>query len=296
MISFSTSERFAHLSVEDRDQLEIFTKLDQFSADEVVHEAGAASGWVGIVCSGALRLEVPGRGGQVSVARLGPGDLYGELETFARLPAGARLVAERDTLVRVCPKNPLKQELRANRALAVGLLFAYSRSMSEKIRQANEALAALRAGQPSVPPPARHARGDRPPHLTADEVGWLTMLGRRQVAADGEVIVREGDTTRSFYVVEDGQVEVRRGDGAEALALARFGPGDLFGILSFLDGQPRSASVVTVDGAAAFTCIEQGAVDSALKVNFSVAFRFLGTLCTVLGRTFADTADGIARA
>lgn len=296
MISFSTSDRFAHLSAEDRDQLEVFTKLDQFAAGEVVHEAGAASEWVGIVCSGALRLEVPGRAGRVPVVRLGPGDLYGELETFASLPAGSRLVADVDTLVRVCPKNPLKQELRANRNLAVGLLFAYSRSMSEKIRQANGALAMLKVGQPSVPPPSRSARGDRPPHLKPDEVGWLSMLGRRQASEDGEVIVREGDTTRSFYVIEQGQVEVRRGEGVDALALARFGPGDLFGILAFLDGQPRSASVVTVDGPATFTCIAEGAVDSALKVNFSVAFRFLGTLCAVLGRTFADTAEGIVRA
>lgn len=296
MISFSTSDRFAHLTADDLDRLESFTKLDQFAPGEVVQAQGAPSEWLGIVCSGKLAFEVPGRDGPVKVLELAAGDLYGELETFAPFPQGARLVAVTDTLVRACPKNPLKQELRANRDLAVGMLFAYSRSMSEKIRQANVALATLRAGQPSVPPPTRDAQGDRPPHLKPDEVGWLSMLGRKEEAPESQAVVREGDTTRSFYVVESGHVEVRRGEGPEALALARFGPGDLFGILSFLDGQPRSASVVTVDGLATFTCIEEGAVETALKVNFSVAFRFLATLCAVLGRTFGDTAVEVSRA
>lgn len=60
--------------------------------------------------------------------------------------------------------------------------------------------------------------------------------------------------------------------------------------MAFVDGQPRSASVFTVGGPGSFTALESDALDRALRLNFTVAFRFLGTMCGILGRTFADTA------
>jgi signal-transduction protein with cAMP-binding, CBS, and nucleotidyltransferase domain len=165
MISFSNSERFKHLEAADQERLETLVKLDQFAPGEVVASAEKPSEWLSILCNGKVEVRVPGPHGEIVLATLKAGDIYGELETFAKLPEGMRLVATAETLVRACPKNPLVQELRAHRKLAVGLLFAYCRSISEKIRQANDVLVRERAQSPntSLPPPAR---GTRPPHLT----------------------------------------------------------------------------------------------------------------------------------
>jgi CRP-like cAMP-binding protein len=284
MISFSNSERFAHLPAADKDRLEVLTKLDQFSPGEELFAAGKAFDWLGIVCSGSIEVRVPGRDGEVVLATLGPGDLFGELEPFAKLPEGVRHVASADTLVRVCPKNPLVQELRAHRPLATGLLFVYARSISEKIRAANDALVRLRGSGQSMPP-IPLGRGDRPPHLAEDEAAWLQLLGRHVEVPAGQVVVQEGDTTRSFYVIEEGEAEVRR----DVHVLARLGPRDLFGVMSFIDGRPRSASVATVGGPGVFTVLEPDVLDRALGLNFTVAFKFLATMCGILGRTFADT-------
>jgi len=54
------------------------------------------------------------------------------------------------------------------------------------------------------------------------------------------VIARQGDIGTGFFVIVSGDVRVVR-DGE---IIARLGPGDFFGELSVLDGQPRLAQVV----------------------------------------------------
>ena len=56
----------------------------------------------------------------------------------------------------------------------------------------------------------------------------------------GRVIARQGEVGTGFFVVVDGRVRVVR-DGE---LLAALGPGEFFGELSILDGQPRIAQVV----------------------------------------------------
>jgi CRP-like cAMP-binding protein len=58
--------------------------------------------------------------------------------------------------------------------------------------------------------------------------------------AAGRVIARQGEVGTGFFVVVDGTVRVVR-DGE---LLATLGPGEFFGELSILDGQPRIAQVV----------------------------------------------------
>ncbi|HEY2030323.1 MAG TPA: cyclic nucleotide-binding domain-containing protein [Myxococcales bacterium] len=61
----------------------------------------------------------------------------------------------------------------------------------------------------------------------------------------GELIIREGDPGRSFYVIAAGQVRIYKtaDDGAE-MTLARLGEGAFFGEMALLSGAPRTANVV----------------------------------------------------
>ena len=54
------------------------------------------------------------------------------------------------------------------------------------------------------------------------------------------VIVRQGDVGTGFFVIVEGRTRVIR----DAETLATLGPGDFFGELSVLDGQPRTAQVI----------------------------------------------------
>jgi CRP/FNR family transcriptional regulator, cyclic AMP receptor protein len=58
----------------------------------------------------------------------------------------------------------------------------------------------------------------------------------------GRTIVGEGGAGVGFYLVLDGKVEVRKG----GKVLATLGKGQFFGEMSVIDGQPRSADVVTI--------------------------------------------------
>lgn len=58
--------------------------------------------------------------------------------------------------------------------------------------------------------------------------------------APRHTIVRQGEIGTGFFIVVEGRVKVVR----DARTLAALGPGEFFGELSVLDGQPRIAQVV----------------------------------------------------
>jgi CRP-like cAMP-binding protein len=64
----------------------------------------------------------------------------------------------------------------------------------------------------------------------------------------GEVIFREGDQSNTCYVVRSGHARaVREHADGRQLALATFGPGDIFGELAMFDDERRSATVEAID-------------------------------------------------
>ena len=64
----------------------------------------------------------------------------------------------------------------------------------------------------------------------------------------GELIIREGESGRSIYVVLDGRVKVFTEDGSgNELELAILGVGQFFGEMSLVSGKPRSSSVAALD-------------------------------------------------
>jgi putative ABC transport system ATP-binding protein len=64
-------------------------------------------------------------------------------------------------------------------------------------------------------------------------------MKKRHYAA-GETIIREGDPGEEFFLISDGEVEVVRADHE----VARMGPGDFFGEVALISGEPRNATVV----------------------------------------------------
>jgi CRP-like cAMP-binding protein len=282
MFAFATSERFNVLDQKDRDRLEALSKLDEFKAGEEILVSGRSGEWLYLIASGGVDIRAKG----TTLAQLGPGDIFGELEAFADLPPDSiRHVARVDTIVRAINKHPLKQEMKTHRSLASGLLAVFCRSISEKVRAANDVAIKLGPAPVSTPP-------GRPAHLNEEEAAWLAVLGQKLKADPGEIVVKEGDTSRSFYVIENGDMEVRKHAGSGDRTLATLGTRDMFGFMAFVDGKPRSASVVAIKPCD-LAKIDPDVLDKATHLNFTVSFKFLGTLCGVLGRTYRDTANAI---
>ncbi len=75
-----------------------------------------------------------------------------------------------------------------------------------------------------------------------DPIDWQALLdaGSEQEAEPGQVLVREGATGGSLFVVLSGTVAVTRG----GRRIGELGEGSLLGEAAMLDGRPRTASVV----------------------------------------------------
>jgi len=64
----------------------------------------------------------------------------------------------------------------------------------------------------------------------------------------GELVFREGDASNTCYIVRSGHARaVREHADGRQIALATFGPGDIFGELAMFDDERRSATVEAID-------------------------------------------------
>ncbi|MBZ0238913.1 MAG: mechanosensitive ion channel [Deltaproteobacteria bacterium] len=82
--------------------------------------------------------------------------------------------------------------------------------------------------------------------LSREERSRLADRLQHTPFAAGEAVCREGADDRSLYMLVRGEAAVRIGRGIAAREVARIGPGQFFGEMSLMTGEPRAASVVAV--------------------------------------------------
>ena len=88
------------------------------------------------------------------------------------------------------------------------------------------------------------ARVDLFAELSHTERARLASGAHERRYGPGEMIVREGDTTSSMFVVESGRATVTiHGASGDSRKLAIFEQGSAFGEISLLTGEPRTATV-----------------------------------------------------
>ncbi|MGE5234288.1 MAG: cyclic nucleotide-binding domain-containing protein [Acidobacteriota bacterium] len=124
--------------------------------------------------------------------------------------------------------------------------------------------------------------------LPAEALGRLAAAARRVHFDDQEILVREGASGDSLFVIEQGHVLVTMsGDEVKttAIPLARLGPGNFFGEMSLLTGEPRRATV-TADGGCVVLMLERQEVAPVLASDPAIA----EALSRSLAEREADTA------
>ena len=88
-------------------------------------------------------------------------------------------------------------------------------------------------------------------HLGGRQRARLAQHFCRRTYGVGDVVVRQGDTSMSFYVVLSGRVRIVRhtaGDGGDGgVDVVEEGPGGFFGEMGVIDDLPRAATVVAVE-------------------------------------------------
>src|SRR5258706_5662535 len=83
--------------------------------------------------------------------------------------------------------------------------------------------------------------------LQDDALALLFKRAESFAAAEGEVVVREGEVGSKFYLIKSGAVRVVKRFGTkEEVFLAQLGARDFFGEMCILETLPRAASVQTI--------------------------------------------------
>jgi CRP/FNR family transcriptional regulator, cyclic AMP receptor protein len=85
-------------------------------------------------------------------------------------------------------------------------------------------------------------------HLGNRQRARLAQHFCRRTYQAGAVIVRQGDTSMSFYVVLSGRVRVvRHSPGEDGIDIVEEGPGSFFGEMGVIDDLPRAATVMAME-------------------------------------------------
>ncbi len=109
-------------------------------------------------------------------------------------------------------------------------------------------------------------------------------LGRR-VYQRGDIVIKEGDTDRSLFMISKGtaSVKVSLAGQAREKRLASFSPGAVFGEVALLDEEPRSATV-TADEELVCYVLDEARFRALTREHPSVAIKLLTNLSRELSR------------
>jgi len=85
--------------------------------------------------------------------------------------------------------------------------------------------------------------------LSQKQLSKISKSGMERKFEAGTTIIKEGETGVGFYLIIDGKAEVRK----KKKVLSTLSSGDVFGEMSLIDNQPRSADVVALTPTTTFT-------------------------------------------
>lgn len=128
------------------------------------------------------------------------------------------------------------------------------------------------------------------PYLSdGEERALLEKVGVSRFSP-GAPIVREGDHHNALYVLRKGHVRVEKNSAGFPLELARLGPGELFGEMSFIDGSPASADIIANEPVEAYV-VDGQVLEPLLRKYPGIYGRLFRSLAAILARRLRETAS-----
>ena len=123
--------------------------------------------------------------------------------------------------------------------------------------------------------------------LTDADVDQIRALARVQRYPARQTVVSQGDQSGDLFLVVDGRLRASSCNAnGDEVVLSIMGPGDVFGEMALLDGEPRSATVATLD-ACQLMVIEARAFHALLRQMPTLS----ASLMKVMARRIRDLTD-----
>ena len=121
--------------------------------------------------------------------------------------------------------------------------------------------------------------------LEDHEIEHLEKVALKKLYLKNRVVVSEGDESDCLYVIESGKVKaIINDEEGKEITLNMHGPGEYFGELSLIDGEPRSATIMTKEQTK-FVVIMRDDFKKMLLSNSEMSFNFLKGLTKLLRQT-----------
>lgn len=203
--------------------------LEKFRVDIVprhtrVIEQGTEGTSTYVLARGSLEVVRDQAGTPVSLARLSPGALFGEMALLSRTPRAASVIAARPSIVLCINKEALDEAASREPELGRELAYFCRDRMVQNLLRINGVLAAI----------------------SPEERPALVAHFAPRAYEQGEALIKQGEPPVGLWLIASGEVEVVRRDNDELFVLANLGVGDTLGELSLILRRPSNADVLAV--------------------------------------------------
>src|SRR5271169_3687409 len=137
---------FEALSVHELEMIEKISCIEAFAKDTVIFKEGDPGDRCYVITNGDVRISkfIPNIG-EEALAVLKPGDYFGEMALIDNFPRSAHAIANTDLVLLAISKTDLDKILIMDRELGYKLLWAFTKTLSKRLRETNEKMASFLA-------------------------------------------------------------------------------------------------------------------------------------------------------
>jgi CRP-like cAMP-binding protein/tetratricopeptide (TPR) repeat protein len=305
---------FQHMKDEQIFRLSRFTHIDAFLSNDYVFREDDRSMDFYVVRDGRFEIRKETPFGPQILGMLMADQIFGEMNFIDRTHRSSDALATESSSCYTFSFSALDQMMDEDKEIAVGLHWAFWRSLAEKVRDANEQLklffqedAKRGAGRKRDEGKKREIeqvtvkseekvdlfkeRG-----LSAAEMKLLATFSSEERFREGSMMFREGEKGEKLYIVLDGRVRISKfipGVGEEALAV--LDRGDFFGEMALIDDKPRSADAKAHEGDATVLSIDRATLNEILSMDPNASLQFLNLLCRMISRRLREINEKIVQ-
>jgi len=135
---------FEALEVPELAEILMLGAVKEFAEDTVIFEDGTSGESFFVIYDGAVRIsKVFQQMGEEALTILGPGEFFGEMSFFDDDPRSARAVAHKSAKILEIKNAALKAYLASRPEVALKFLWAFSRTLSQRVRDTNAKFSTL---------------------------------------------------------------------------------------------------------------------------------------------------------
>jgi CRP/FNR family cyclic AMP-dependent transcriptional regulator len=306
-------EVFQHIKDEQIIRLSKFAHVQQLAEGGHVFKEEDRSMDFYVVKEGRIEIRKETPFGPQILGSLTAGTIFGEMNFIDRTHRSSDAMAVIPSSCYTFSFSALDQLMDEDKQLAVGLHWAFWRSLTEKVRDANDQLKLFFQEDARKGQGRKRVEGTRETQevtvksedkvdlfkergLSAGEMKLLATFSSEERFREGSMVFREGEKGDKLYIVLDGRVRISKfipGVGEEALAV--LDRGDFFGEMALIDDKARSADAKAHDGDATVLSIDRATLNEILSMDPHASLQFLNLLCRMISRRLREINEKIVQ-